>query len=369
LETIPRKKRGRPTLLPEEIDHKVTTMIKKMRESGSVINYSIIKAIATGIIVANDRTLLKENGGSIELGTKWCESISKRLGYVRRKATTSKPIIAPGLIKEIGLTFYNNINEIIQAHEIPYEMVINIDQTPLPFVLISKYTLAEKGSSRVSVPGTSDYRQITGTFAVTMSGSFLPIQLIYQGKTPRCQPKFDFPKEFHVTQTANHWADENTSIDMMKKILIPYVAAKRKELGVSDKPWLLISDVFKGQWTAAVKDVVRESNGKMVPVPNNWTNYFQPLDLTVNKSSKDFLRQEAQSWYSKEISKQMEAGKRPDEIKVDVRISIMKPLHAKWIVKYYDYARNKPELIINGWKESGILDKLSEKINLDPFEP
>ena len=162
-----------------------------------------------------------------------------------------------------------------------------------------------------------------------MAGSFLPIQLIYLGKTPRCQSEFNFPKEFLVTQTASHWADENTSIDMLKKILIPYVEAERKELGVSDKLWLLICDVFKGQWTHAVKDVVKESNSKMVPVPNNSTNYFQPLDLTVNKSSKDFLRQEARSWYSQEIVKQMEAGKRHDEIKVEVRISVVKPLHAK----------------------------------------
>ena len=153
-----------------------------MRELGSLINYNIIRAISTGIIVANERTLLKENGGSIELGKKCCDSISKRLGYVKRKATTAKPIIGPGLAKEIGLTFYSDINEIIQAHEIPHDMVTNIDQTSLSFVLISKYTLAKKGSSRVSVPGTSDYRQITGTFAVTMAGSFLPTQLIYQGK-------------------------------------------------------------------------------------------------------------------------------------------------------------------------------------------
>ena len=93
----------------------------------------------------------------------------------------------------------------------------------------------------------------------------------------------------------------------MLKILIPYVEAKRKELGVSDKPWLLICDVFKGQSTDAVKDVVKELTGKMVLVPNNWISYFQPLDLTVNKSSKDFLRQEAQSWYSQEIVKQMKS--------------------------------------------------------------
>ena len=82
-----------------------------------------------------------------------CESISKRLGYVKRKATTAKPLIAPGLIKEIGLTFYNDINEIVHVHAIPAEMIINTDQIPLPFALISKYTLEKKSSSHVSVPG------------------------------------------------------------------------------------------------------------------------------------------------------------------------------------------------------------------------
>ena len=60
-------------------------------------------------------------------------------------------------------------------------MVINIEQTSLPFILISKYTQEEKVISRVSVPGTADYRQITGTFDITMTGSFFPIQLINHG--------------------------------------------------------------------------------------------------------------------------------------------------------------------------------------------
>ena len=154
---------------------------------------------------------------------------------------------------------------------------------------------------------------------------------------------------------------------MIKKILIPYIKRKREELNVPNKPWLLICDVFKGQWTNAVKNAVKKSNGKMVSVPNNWPNYFQPLDRTVNKSSKDFIHEEAQSWYSQEIVKQMEAANGSDQIKVDVRISVVKPLHAKWMVKYYDYARTKPQLIISGWKESGIIDHLAKKIDLDPF--
>ena len=112
--------------------------------------------------------------------------------YVKRKATTAKPIISPDLILEVGLSFYSEINEIVQTHEIPAEMIINIVQRPLPFAPISNYTLVEKSTSRVSVPGTSDNCQITGTFGVTMANGFLPIQSICEGKMKRCQPQVDF---------------------------------------------------------------------------------------------------------------------------------------------------------------------------------
>ena len=150
-----------------QLSRNFCSKVKKIREPGAVIDYSIIIAIVTGIM-AKDRTLFKENGGTIELGKNWCELISKWLDYIKRKATTTKPIIAPGLILEISLTFSNEIKKIVQAHEIPSKMIINFNQTLLPFLLISNYTLAEKGTSRVSVLGTSDYRQITGTFSVAI---------------------------------------------------------------------------------------------------------------------------------------------------------------------------------------------------------
>ena len=153
-----------------------------MRESGTVISYNILIAIAKGIVTVSDRALLKENEGSIELGNKCCESITKRIGFVKLKAAIAKPIIASGLKSEIGQIFYHSIHKIVKANEILPDMIINIDQIFLPLILISKYTLEEKDTSRASVPGTADYRQITGTFRITMAGNFLLIQLIYQEK-------------------------------------------------------------------------------------------------------------------------------------------------------------------------------------------
>ena len=367
--SLPLKNRGRSTLLPEDIDSKVMEMALSMRLSGAVVNYNVLIAIAKGLVIANDRTQLAEYGGTLKLGWKWCTSVFKRMKWSNRKSTTSKPILAPGLIKEVGYTFFKEISEAVHADNIPSELIINIDQTPLPFVLISKYTMNRTGEKTVPILGTSDYRQITGTFAVTMHGKFLPMQLIYKGSTDRCHPPYNFPENFHVTHTKNHWSNETTSIDLIEKISKPYVVKTRVELRLAeDFPWLLISDVFRGQWTDPVKATVRESYGKMIPVPNNWTPYFQPLDVSVNKPCKDLLKNEAQTWNSDQIAEQIKEGKLPHEIKVGTQLTVVKPLHAKWVTKFYDYIRSKPDIVKNGWVKSGITEHVNKKMELDPFK-
>lgn len=68
--------------------------------------------------------------------------------------------------------------------------------------------------------------QITAVFAGTMSGEFLPPQIIYAGKSTRCLPSVKFPHNWHVTHTENHWANEKTTVDYIKVFLLPYVAQK-----------------------------------------------------------------------------------------------------------------------------------------------
>ena len=136
-----------------------------------------------------------------------------------------------GFLKEIRFTFHRSIKEVVSAYDVPDDLIINIDQTPLPFVLISKYTMDKTNEKFVPISDSADYRQITGTFSVTASGKFLPIQLIYKEKTDRCHRKFKFPKEFHVTHTENHWSNERKAIELVNNILIPYVKQIREKFG------------------------------------------------------------------------------------------------------------------------------------------
>lgn len=79
--------------------------------------------------------------------------------------------------------------------------------------------MERKGTKRIEIIAIDDKRQITCVLACTMSGHFLPVQLIYQGTTPKCHPNsVPFPDDWHITHPANHWANEQTTRNILRKL-------------------------------------------------------------------------------------------------------------------------------------------------------
>ena len=94
-----------------------------------------------------------------------------------------------------------------------------------------------------------------------------------------------------------------------------------------------------------------------VYVPANMTHFFQPLDLTVNRCAKQRMRKEFVTYYSSAVKQQLDSGKQLEDIEVDFRLSVLKPLHAKWIVELFNFftsTRGK-EVIARGWKKYEIV--------------
>ena len=102
-------------------------------------------------------------------------------------------------------------------------------------------------------------KEITGTLAVTMTGQFLPMQLIYQGTTNRCLPKgVELPDDLNVNYTKNHWSNEEKAIEHLEKVVFPYLKKQKAELKLTDEQkGMLIFDVFIGQVTENVTKIYR----------------------------------------------------------------------------------------------------------------
>lgn len=104
-------------------------------------------------------------------------------------------------------------------------------------------------------------------------------------------------------------------------------------------------------------ELLEENHVNIVLVPANCTDHLQPLDISVNKPVKSFLRKQFQEWYAQKICDQLREP--PTQVDpVDLRLSIVKPLGARWMVKVYDYMKSNPEIIRNGFKGAGITDFL-----------
>ena len=64
--------------------------------------------------------------------------------------------------------------------------------------------MATKNSNHVHVAGFSYKQAITGTFGITLSNKFLPMQLPYCRKTAQSLPKFKFPESFSLSAHPKH---------------------------------------------------------------------------------------------------------------------------------------------------------------------
>ena len=105
--------------------------------------------------------------------------------------------------------------------------MLNSDQMPSSYVSVGRSTVASRRIKSVAMKGYIDKRNIALNFVVSLFGEFLPMQIIYGGKTEAGQPRgVTFPKVFFVTQNPKYWSNETETLNLIKDIIKPYVMKK-----------------------------------------------------------------------------------------------------------------------------------------------
>ena len=204
-------------------------------------------------------------------------------GYVRRFATTGKAEFPQDVKREAELLYIHDTVNLIETHKIPRLIVLNLDQTPVQHVPFGKTTLAKQNTSSVPVSSASDKRIVTATFTMTLDGKFLPMQLIYGGKTWKSILTVTFPRGILLSVNLKHCSNEEETLKLLKEVIVPQIQNERRMLRLDvDQPALLIMNVFKGQMITAVLNMLKANNIFLMKVPANMSNLYQPLDSTVN---------------------------------------------------------------------------------------
>jgi hypothetical protein len=362
-----RSKLGRPTLLPHEQHVAVLQMMWAVRQSGGRINPLIVVSLGSGVMkTSQNASLLTENGGSITLTEDWARSIIRRVSWTSRKSTTTRKLAKTDAIaaaKEAQL-----IEQKIAAY-LP-DLVLEMDETLAPWVPCDDRTFAPMGCEKVQIQGINDRRGNTATITISRSGNLLPLQLIWEGKTDRSIPKFNWPDNIincfsgpssKKNSTCTKWQNAKTIKEYSLQIIKPYMTEMRtrllaeaeaggRQLEKEKLRGLLILDHHWSHECADFNLVMADIEVDVLLLPKSATDLYSVLDVSLNRPFKSHLRQSFTQYCTEIIVGQLQAGIDPSNVKMDLRTSVIKPRCSAWIVAAYESLR-KSDLIEKGWNK------------------
>ena len=316
-------------------------------------------AAAKGLLLSLNRGALAEYRGHINNTRHWAYSLFHRMKFIQRKGTSPQSKYNVTNFSEVKWQFLDAVVETVEMEEVCPELILNWDQTDIRIVPSSTWTMDREGVSHIETVRAKDKCLITAVLCCTLLGDFLPVQLIYKGKTSQCHPRFQFPPGWHVTHAPKRWYSEQTMIEYIHNIIFTYVQLVRELKQDDNALALVIMDNFKGQVTSGIHNLLEENNIFVALLPPNTTDLLQPLDLAVNKPAKSYLRQQFQDWYAKQISDQLGQDMANAVLEpVDLSLPLMKEPGAKWLTEMTEYLSANPQFVVNGFIRSGITHAL-----------
>ena len=99
-------------------------------------------------------------------------------------------------------------------------------------------------------------------------------------------------------------------------------------------------DNFKRQITDNLPSLLDDHNIHHCLLPANTTNLLQPLDISVNKPAKQFLKNKFEKWYADQIIQQIQDRRDVGEVElnpIDLSSRCLKELGAQWLVEMAEY--------------------------------
>ena len=144
-------------LLLGSLDQTVQKFLLALWSRGGLITLVIAVSIAKALITRNPHLMLDHN--DLDSST-WAGSLFRRMGFKNCMKTTGKIEIPDGARKETQLLYLHDIVSLVDNHNIPDSLILNLDQTKLKYISSTNHTLAKKGSKFTGIAGPDDKQSL-----------------------------------------------------------------------------------------------------------------------------------------------------------------------------------------------------------------
>lgn len=273
-----------------------------------------------------------------EIPAHYVLSIQKFHIYLRKLAIGSLTLysIPTGLVNELPVLGVFRLCDIA-----------NVDQTPCSFDFLTGKTYNIQGEKTVWVKSTGsglDKRQMTVQLTIFADGiARVKPLVVFRGKGLRitAAEKMLWDNRVQVVFQENAWVDEDIFIWWIQH------AWKMCRSSVFDTSQKLITlDMHRAQNTEKVKDTFKHARTTPAIIPGGCTSLIQPLDVSINKSFKQYLEDASQEHFFENTDSWMEGKVSAKERRI---------LMAKWVGDAWDkIAQNHIDSVKRSFAKCGI---------------
>jgi hypothetical protein len=286
--------RGPKTGANVEVEERVVNFIKEKRAQALPVTRRMLQSKALEAAADLGISDFKASHG-------WCTRFMKRHGFsLRRRTSVCQKL--PSHYEEKLMAYQKYIINLRQKMHYTLEHMGNADETPVYFDMPRNETIDTVGSKEVKLITTGYEKQrITVMLAITADGNKLPPFLILKRKNV---PKNEtFPSGVIVRAQEKGWMTQELMLEWIKLVW------NRRPGFSRNPPNMLVLDAFKGHLTDSVKKMLKESSCDLAVIPGGLTSQLQPLDVSLNKPFKAYLRDEYDAWLSTENLPLTKTGK------------------------------------------------------------
>ena len=213
-----------------------------------------------------DRAHLAKDKVSYHFIRDFCKRQKLSFRSVRRK---KRSIIDPSEVdyyaREYAEVFAN----------IPWNRILNVDETPLNYVTTTHEVLAERGTEEVNGQLPIEAKlNFTVIATIAANGDKLPPVFLAQGKTRQCLQQFadmESNEPYELLFSPAGFTNETVMIEYLKLV----------NRWMENEETILILDRYAAHRTEGVRLEAANNNIKLVYIPTSATDIYQPLDRRI----------------------------------------------------------------------------------------